>query len=287
MTATSPPSKLVIVHKDCSDGFTAEYVAWTALGDTAEYASADFGDEPPPVAGRDVIILDFCYPPSVIRRIDQEAKSLLVLDHHKSQIPLVGNLQAELRPGNRIVLDVSRAGCRLAWDHFYPGISPPYLVDAVEDRDLLRWALPESEVFLAKLDTMERTIENWDNVARMAPETLRRFIREGAPMYAKLNALASDVARFAQPTRVSGIEGLAVSVPGQLSSYVGMLLAQRSRTYGICWSMLDANRIKLSIRSNNGMACQIAERLGGGGHDNSAAARLPLKMLPSFLAGQL
>src|SRR6478736_8978193 len=74
---------LCIYHSPCYDGFTAAWVVRQAFPD-AKFIGANYGDEPPDVRGKEVIVVDFSYPRDVLERMHEQAKSLLVLDHHKS-----------------------------------------------------------------------------------------------------------------------------------------------------------------------------------------------------------
>lgn len=75
---------ICIYHANCADGFTAAWAVREALGETVEYIPAGYGDEPPDVAGADVIIVDFSYKRPVLERMAHTARSIIVLDHHKT-----------------------------------------------------------------------------------------------------------------------------------------------------------------------------------------------------------
>ena len=87
--------RLCIYHGGCDDGFAAAWVVHKyhqhrGLDDT-DYYPAVYNQEPPPVAGKDVVIVDFSYKRSVLERMAQEALSVTVLDHHETA-------QDELQP---------------------------------------------------------------------------------------------------------------------------------------------------------------------------------------------
>ncbi len=82
---------LVIYHANCADGFTAAWAVRQAMD--AEFHPGVYGEAPPEVAGRDVILVDFCYPFDVLMQLGLSARSVLVLDHHKSA-------EASLTSGN-------------------------------------------------------------------------------------------------------------------------------------------------------------------------------------------
>ena len=76
---------LVVYHSPCPDGFGAAYAAWRHFGDAAEYVGAGYGVASElNVRGRDVFVLDFCFPRPRLEAMRQIARSLIVLDHHKT-----------------------------------------------------------------------------------------------------------------------------------------------------------------------------------------------------------
>src|SRR5688500_6169509 len=76
---------LCIAHgSSCIDGLAAAWVVHRALGDDVEFVYASYGQDPPDVAGRDVVIVDFSYKRPVLEAMAARARSVLVLDHHKS-----------------------------------------------------------------------------------------------------------------------------------------------------------------------------------------------------------
>ena len=97
-------SSIFIYHKNCSDGFAA---AWTyrQVDPDAEFlpASVNTRDEPPDVTGRDVVIADYTYTREALFRMKDQAKSLIVLDHHISS-------QKDLEGLDFCTFDMERSG---------------------------------------------------------------------------------------------------------------------------------------------------------------------------------
>ena len=90
---------LVIYHGHCRDGFCSAWVASRFLED-AEFFAADYGDPPPMdrIEGspRDVYVLDFSYPRAELIEIAKRAKSLVLLDHHRTAQQDLQSLQSEM-----------------------------------------------------------------------------------------------------------------------------------------------------------------------------------------------
>lgn len=289
---------VVIYHgPTCPDGFGAAFSAWLVLGNTGNYLPANYGDEPPSdecLRGKDVYIVDFSYPPEVIEHMASIAKSVTVLDHHATARD---KLQCFCCEGVKLTLDMQKSGARLAWEFFHPGQPVPKLIAHVEDRDLWRWAYADSQAYLRSLDVVGFDFVAWKNILDMEqPERqqdLDRFIEGGRAMQAQYDFICQELAAKAFDIRVLGERGLAVNAPGLFASEVGNLLATQCGTFGLVFSIESPPKpgksafLKLSLRSNGFDVRTLAEKLGGGGHPQAAACRLPLSDLPALLAGTL
>ena len=262
------PKPLVIYHAKCPDGMTAAWAVWKALGD-GDYVPATHGDAPPDVAGRDVVIVDFAYKRAVMQAMAAAAKSLLVLDHHKSA-------QADLEGLPFAVFDMGRSGAGMAWDRFHPGQPRPALVDLVEDNDLWRHALRGAREFHLRLEMENMDFACWDRVAGMQATELDAYIAEGALLKrafdGEVHALLED--RYA--VTLAGEPGLAVNASGKYSSELGHHLAAISGSFGMVWRQLDG-ALKISLRSCGDYdVALLAGKFGGGGHRNAASFTLPV-----------
>ena len=76
----------VLYHADCPDGFGAAYAAWLRFGSAAGYRAMHHGEpwEMAEIAGHDVYILDFSFPPDLLEAIARLATSVTQIDHHAS-----------------------------------------------------------------------------------------------------------------------------------------------------------------------------------------------------------
>src|SRR5258708_37459253 len=75
---------LCIYHANCADGFGAAWAVRHAFGDGVEFHPGFYGEAPPDVAGRDVLLVDFSYKRPVLDEMAKAAHSILILDHHKT-----------------------------------------------------------------------------------------------------------------------------------------------------------------------------------------------------------
>lgn len=289
---------IVIYHGGCADGFCAAWLFHRMYPD-AEYIPARYGDVPPDVTGRDVFIVDFSFSRDLLLKMKEQAKSLVVLDHHKTA-------QADLDGLDFCVFDMTKSGARLAWEHLYDQNMkdrvkntfflgerfrdrPPFLVSYTEDRDLWKWELQYSRAFNATLRTHEFNFGVWD-MLDMAP--LSYFFDSGGAIlryqamtvkskveqshlviveYEQNLSTQSHLAtveyeqNLSEQWRCANATTLISETAGELARETGI---------GCCWFEDGTGKRVYSLRSNadglNVDVSEIAKRFGGGGHRNAA-----------------
>jgi oligoribonuclease NrnB/cAMP/cGMP phosphodiesterase (DHH superfamily) len=182
---------IVIYHGGCRDGFCAAWVynkyynsqinevikkqpdndkGKFGYFNGVEYHPGFYGQEPPDVKDKNVIILDFCYPLEVMKQIIKNSNSVHWIDHHKTAQPFVDYLRKCSEPNNDIGVegalqfsfDNNRSGAGLTWDYFFPSQPRPWIVDYVEDRDLWAKKLPSSDIINAYISVLEFDFKVWD-----------------------------------------------------------------------------------------------------------------------------
>jgi nanoRNase/pAp phosphatase (c-di-AMP/oligoRNAs hydrolase) len=129
---------LVIYHANCPDGIAA---AWCFKDLSNKFHAANHSDLTyPDVTGLDVVFLDFAYKIDVMKNLLLSAKSIRVLDHHKTNNTLLEIVDEKFS----IVLDMDRSGAQIAWDEVNSSVRPWFIED-IADRDLWRWAIVDSK----------------------------------------------------------------------------------------------------------------------------------------------
>lgn len=276
---------VVFYHGLCPDGFGAAFAAWLILGETAEYVACQYGMVPPDVTGKRVYILDFSFEVPVMVRLDQQARELHMLDHHKTARDSLHGFKC--RCGG-ILFDLNRSGARLAWEHFHPNTPIPALINFIQDRDLWTWELPDTADYLAALDALGYDFLKWLEVLTFTSEQRQAFIERGRAMNEKFQSLCDSIAEHAMPITLLGHQGLMVNASSEFSSDVGARMAKRSGTFGLIWKLEKPTVIKISLRSVPDFdASAIAIQFGGGGHPASCSFRIPLARLPELISGTL
>jgi hypothetical protein len=301
---------VIVYHDKCHDGITALWCARQRYPESEAYPGQY--NVPPDLErlrGKDVIIVDFSWKRGPMLDVSKVAKSILVLDHHKSA-------EAELAPGDKFfalrpaaeigtlarfeanlvqddcenanvdgaviytVFDMERSGAGLAWDVLVGGPRPP-LVDMVEDRDLWRFAIPASRAVHAALASYPLDEATRWLLMRIGwtEEGRKGLVTEGQAILRYHDERVREAVTYARPMRFDEFDVVVPSVClPHLAFYsdIGATLAKNA-PFAVCWyghpTEPDAY---LSLRSREGGfdVSKVAERFGGGGH--AAAAGFPL-----------
>src|SRR5262245_56335361 len=78
----------------CDDGFAISWVVNEYLKSAVDFHPGVYGQSPPDVTDRDVIIVDFSYPLPVFSEIMKRAKSMTFIDHHQTAFEIARYLGA-------------------------------------------------------------------------------------------------------------------------------------------------------------------------------------------------
>lgn len=266
------PKTLIIYHADCTDGFTASWVARQKFGSAADgtlYYSAYHGEQPPDLlidSNTSVYILDFSYSREDLLKIRNTAKSLTVIDHHKTA-------EKALRGLNFCIFDMERSGAGLTWDTLFPNHQRPWLVDYVEDRDLWNWKLPNSKAINAYISSLPMNYVVWDNLD-LYPEPTYEMIDRGRSILDYMNRGVEDIIR--NTMREVVFDGYTVPVVNAnrqlLSNTLNKLVVDNARyQFAVGWYMDKEGKYIYSLASVGDFdVSEIAVRHGGGGHKNAA-----------------
>lgn len=262
---------LVLYHANCWDGFCAAWVARMALGDI-EARPVQYGQSAPDVAGREVYILDFCYPSHVLGEMADKAAFILVLDHHATAAAELGAIPVTLS-NFRAKFESDKSGGRMAWEHFahiggWEGMPSPWLVDYTEDRDLWRHALPASEEVNAALRSYPLDFALWDNFAQdFSPKT---FATEGTAIRRREQQIVADHVRNARMKMVGGHVVPVVNATVLFSEIAGTLA--KGQPFAACYFDRADGKRQWALRSTGeGLdVSAIAKQFGGGGHKQAA-----------------
>lgn len=293
---------VMIYHASCDDGFGAAWAAWKSWGDSVEYVPAHYGQRPPEVLGKHVLIGDFSYQREGLDTCLQGAASVVILDHHKTAVEelaafrfhesspgaisagdVSGMLRdlAELgRPPAIAIFDMARSGARMVWDFCHPGVPVPWLIRLIEDRDLWRFEHPQTKAFTSYLRSLPYDFDTWNDVAGDLDDPIMhpQLMREARGIRRFFEQQVEQIAGTAYMTTIGGHEVPTANCGRLFASEVGhaLLTAHPDAPFAATWSA-SHGAIGYSLRSEDHRAdvSEVARNYGGGGHRNAAGFGVP------------
>lgn len=266
-----------IFHKDCPDGLAS---AWLVrrhermLGGEPIMFGMGY-DDPAPDAEtfRDarVWIVDFSVPPDALTRIADVATVVTVLDHHKTAVEKYAGFVAPDNVTLRIEEgDLSGVGMVAA----FLGVVLSPLLEAIQDRDLWKFALPYTKPLCAALRARPLS---FDALAELSPLPIGDLIVQGEAVLAYETRLVDDHERRVWSQVIASVTVPAVmcSLP-QIVSELGHSLCDGAPFAAVCAWEPDGRALRVSLRSREDGAdvSEIAKRFGGGGHPHAAGFTL-------------
>jgi len=285
---------ICIYHGNCADGFTAAWAVWKRWPDI-EFFPGVYGEEPPDVRGKRVLMVDFSYKLPVIQRMGEVATSITILDHHKTAqadlapfiVPQLGDdPQAFVDEGLgglagpypvQAIFDMEKSGAALAWEHVRGG-GLPALVAYVQDRDLWRFKLPDSRAINATIFSYAYTFENWERLAYDVAHNQTATAGQGEAIERKHFKDIAELLKITTREMVIGGHRVKVAnLPYTMSSDAAGALAEGA-PFGACYfDRNDGQRI-FSLRSKpDGLdVADIAKSYGGGGHARASGFQMPI-----------
>lgn len=290
-----PVPDLVLYHKGCMDGLGAAWAVWRRFGGAhTAYKQVAYGEPPPAVVNKHVVIVDFSYPRDVLTAMGAEASSLLVLDHHKTALEALEGLPAVPAQAARsgegweefhsshaahnaigVHFDLERSGAMLAWNFFHDG-PPPKLLRHVEDRDLWRFLLPGTRELHAAITAYPYRIEEFDRLVRRCGTDPALLMAEGSAILRAWDQTVETVLAATRGTMVIG--GFSVpcaNLPHVFASDAGHILASEALFSATYYDAGDVRVFSLRSRDTGMDVSLIAKAYGGGGHRNAAGFRRP------------
>lgn len=256
---------ICIYHKNCADGFGAAWVVRKQFGESnVDFIPATYSDTPPDVTGRTVYIVDFSYKRPELLAMAEQAKKILILDHHAS----AQNELVKLPDNVTAIFDMQRSGAMMAWDYLI-GTEAPALIRHIQDRDLWRFNYKTTKPFMAAIFSYPYDFKVWDDLARN--KNFMRLIDEGrAILRAQDQALEQHIKSASHQLRIMGHWVPALNCPYSMASEAGNRLSQ-GHPFAATYTINDGS-IKFSLRSQEDGedVSKIAEMFGGGGHKHAA-----------------
>lgn len=266
---------VVIYHDQCRDGFGAAYAAWKKFGDSASYIPRKTQDPVPEgLEGKELYIVDYSYKKPDLEVLKERNKSVVVIDHHETAKEAVESFKEN-------VFDMEHSGAVLAWQYFHPREEVPKLLLYVEDHDLWKFQMEHNREFGAALGEYDQDFETWDRLNENLADRdhFTKFISMGTTLARFEDKLVQKLIAFREKVLFEGHEIYAVNCARIYRSIVAHELSTLNGKEGgiemaIVYYRYDG-KVHCSLRSNGDVDVRtMAEKYGGGGHQNAASIRV-------------
>ncbi len=263
---------IVCLYHNDMDGKCSAAIVRRKMGKRVALFPVDYGMPIPWDAinnAEKVVLVDFSLPLDSMNRIRATA-DLTWIDHHKTAIEALASLKDIA--GTR---DLEDAACVLTWKTYFPDQSVPDAVVWIGDRDVWRFACPETAAFNAGIYQENCNPENdalWGQLLADDRPLIDELITRGEILHrARLRNIRGRVEHFGFEVQFEGHKTLAVNFPG--SGDIGEYIRKRGYEIGYCYvdAVQNSRLVTLvSLYSDQVDVSEIALKFGGGGHKGAA-----------------
>ena len=264
---------VVIYHANCYDGFGGAWAAWKKFGDTATYISAKHGQHlPDGVDDREIYVIDFAYTEPLLLELEQRARRLVCIDHHKTAEAWVPKLK-------EFVFNLEHSGAYLAWQYFFPEEPVPKCIEYISESDIFKMTLPFAEEVVAYLHALPLTFESYEKMRAEIDDVagFAQAIEKGTLLMVYRDKVLEVAMGSIHTIAFAGHEIPAINMCFPISEVSYGLHKVYELFPPIAMSYrLDDGIWKCSLRSNGTIDCaEIAQQFGGGGHPGAAGFAIP------------
>lgn len=278
---------LVIYHgEDCSDGFASAWCFHHLDKNGYDFNKGEYQKRLPKVNDRDVFLVDFSYKRADVITLSKYAKSITILDHHRSAIKELKDLDKDplLECEYNFVLDQTRSGAGITWDYLIKD-ERPVLIDYIEDRDLWKFSLPYCKDIMASVYSYNFSFIKYDSLMRITKGSaqFKRLVNEGKAIRRNINKEIKTIINSSlSDTEICGFEVPLVNCPRYLASDLGNRIC-KNKPFSLTYFYTDTHGV-FSLRSDeNGVDVSIiAEHFGGGGHKHAAGFKIKREEIETF-----
>lgn len=291
-----------IYHFPCDDGFASAWIARRKWPDIV-LAGTNYGLPFPDVdiLGKNLLIADFSYKPDVLPGLAAKARSIVMLDHHKTAEADLKDFKVEMcgdakftaadvggtfrdlsdldRPQILARFDMQRSGAGLTWEFCFPDEPAPVMVQFIEDRDLWRFRLKETRAFSLYLHSFPYDFDIWTMIADRIYSDPNLIIGEALSIERFYDQKLAEILPTATLKTIGKWKDVPVAyAPYAFASDVANELLKAYPSAPFAAVVVDAYGARTySLRSDGSRedVSEVAKAFGGGGHRNAAGFRVP------------
>jgi oligoribonuclease NrnB/cAMP/cGMP phosphodiesterase (DHH superfamily) len=280
---------IAVSHKACHDGLAGAWVARQFDKNIEVFFSSrqhEWRELLTINAGDFVYFIDFTPQPADLEALIGRSVECLILDHHETDLLDMQAFDATNKTNlmQFCKFDMNNAGCMVAWNHFFPGKTPPKMLEYVAVADLWKWRGPEDYAAVQYIRTLldpDASIDEFDALLQKFNE--ETAINLGSVVYNRVIKDAKHTAKHFCLMDFDGTEVAAVNA-SLYQSEVGHELTSKSPSgIGVVYNFVpEKNYVRFSVRGNGSNT--LAKKYKGGGHPQAAGFTLSIEQFNKYLA---
>jgi oligoribonuclease NrnB/cAMP/cGMP phosphodiesterase (DHH superfamily) len=235
-----------------------------------------------PMEGDSIVFTDFSPDPADAYALYEKGIGFQILDHHISAVNALEKYwETNPKEANIVrsmsILDMNRCGATITWDYFSHGtIERPRILHFIEIADLWKWELDANAKVVTQYIRVEAQIGRWEDMA----DLLENFdepiaILAGKILVRRLERDVEDLAKKSDSIKLHGwnVRVCNSSHANSISELGHELANMSSDGVGLIYNIIG-KKVKISTRGMKGtsVARELAEKFGGGGHNEAAGA---------------
>lgn len=264
-----------IYHKNCVDGMGSAWVANKFFEGKITLIAAEYhkryelvnietGTVDSRLAGADVYVLDFSFERDETLRLQQVANKVVVLDHHDTSLKALEGLYH---------VDITKCGTVLAWEYFFGSNELPEAFTLIQDNDLGKWEDERTLPWIMGLQSTKLSLEHFDMFMEMG---IDQGVELGNPIYKYHMKNVRSIKRGARNFNLDEHKGVIVNANSHYRNELGVELCKEHLFAAIYWETETHRVFSLRGKDKRINLASVAERFGGGGHENAAAFSISL-----------
>ena len=297
----------ILYHKDCMDGLGSAFIAYKFF-DYCQISSTfipiQYGEDIIQIlASNDVLhdechvlFLDFSAPRDILLQIAEMVKTVEIVDHHKTAQKDLEGIEQEAT-NIKMLFDMNHSGVKLSYEYFlqhaqgkddflgFPDQTKKIFFDYIEDRDLWKWKMVESEAMseYLRFKIIQNDICSFeDTILTTNPDDA---IKMGRILVEARNKQVSKKIEKVKRVVICDIEFMMLNATENISE-IGNAICKKYNVPALMYFITEQGEVVFSFRSMDELTdvSVIAKFFGGGGHRNACGAgKLSLNILGSVL----
>ena len=274
-------------HNDDLDGWSSSaIVSVKHKNDEIEFYGYNYENGIKLVKGYDIVYMVDCSTTSEnMKFLIENNKKFIWIDHHAKKIwdtyKLLGSDIEGIRDtGN------NNSACVLTWKYLYPKKPVPTILKYIEDVDLWKWKMKQTDEITTSLDLdckkdremLKKFLDEkvWNSVINIIIENGKKYVNMRTQQIKEIMENVIVVNWIGYRTAV-------INTPIH-KSHTGDAILRKNIEIDIVliWSF-GKNTVNCSLRSRDINVSEIADKYGGGGHRLASGFRCNLKLIRQII----